>query len=73
MALSQKNKQTDKHPKRMITVDTELEREELEKRWKNAVLAKNATNDCLTYDRSGKHATNLKEFTLLSLCKIYKL
>ena len=49
MALSQKNKQTDKQPKRMITGDTELEREELEKCWKNAVLAKNATNDCLTY------------------------
>ena len=31
------------------------------------LLAKNATNDWLTYDRSSKHATNLK----CSLCCHY--
>ena len=60
---SQKKKQTDEHSKtqqkptdcnRMVTVDT------VKKSWKNAVLAKYAANYWLTYDRSGKHATNFK-------------
>ena len=38
----------------MVTVDTG------KKSWKNTVLVKYAINYWLTYDRSGKHATNFK-------------
>ena len=44
----------------MVTVET------IKKSWKNAVLAKHAANDWLIYERSGKHSTNLKGFSLLS-------
>ena len=47
-------KKNDEHPKRIVTVDT------VKKSRKNAMLAKNAENDWLTYDRSGKHDTNFK-------------
>ena len=39
---------------KIVTVDT------IGKSWKNAVLGKYAANDWLMYNRSGKHATNLK-------------
>ena len=39
---------------RMVQVDT------VEKNWKNTVLAKHAANDWQTFDRSGRHASNLK-------------
>ena len=43
-----------------VTVDT------VEKSWKNVVLAKYEVNDMLMYNRSGKHAINLK--CLLCCC-----
>ena len=38
----------------MVTVNT------VKKSWKNTMLAKYTSNYWLTYDRSGKHATNFK-------------
>ena len=60
---TKKPQQNDEHSKtqlkptdsnRMVTVGT------VKKSWKNAVLAKYAANYWLTYDKSGKHATNFK-------------
>ena len=72
LEVKKKQTKTDEHSKtqqkpndsnRMVTVDI------VENSWKNAVLAKYTENDWLTFDRRGRHASNL--FTLLPLCKRY--
>ena len=48
-----------RHNKNLLTVTEQLKQTQ-SKSWKNAMLAKYAANYWLTYDRSCKHATNLK-------------